>query len=57
MTEKGRNDFCTVCRKETEYVLKKRNIIKTIKDVEYMFNITVAVCDKCGEEMSILGLY
>ncbi len=56
MTEKGRNDFCTVCRKETEYVLKKRNIIKTIKDVEYMFNITVAVCDKCGEEMSILGL-
>ncbi len=56
MTEKGRNDFCTVCKKETEYVLKKRNIIKTIKDVEYMFNITVAVCDKCGEEMSILGL-
>ena len=56
MTEKGRNDFCTVCRKETEYVLKKRNIIKTIKDVEYMFNITVAVCDKCGEEMSIPGL-
>ncbi len=56
MAEKGRIDFCTICRKETEYTLQKRNIIKTIKDVEYTFCITVAVCVECGEEMSIPGL-
>lgn len=56
MIEKRRIDFCTVCRKDTEYTLQKRNIIKTIKDKEYTFSITVAVCDECGEEMSIPGL-
>ena len=56
MAEKERIDFCTICRKETEYVLKKRNIKKIIKDVEYMFNITIAICRDCGEEMSIPGL-
>ena len=54
MTQK--TDFCTVCRKETEYTLQKRNIEKTIKDVEYTFSITVAVCNECGEEMSLPGL-
>ena len=56
MKEKGRLDFCTVCRKEAEYTLKKRDIIKTIKNREYTFNITVAVCNECGEEMSLPGL-
>lgn len=56
MTTKGRIDFCTVCRKNTEYTLQKRNITKTIKGIGYSFNITVAVCNDCGEEMSIPGL-
>lgn len=56
MAEKRRIDFCTVCRKETEYTLQKRNIKKKIKEVEYTFGITVAKCDECGEEMSIPGL-
>ena len=56
MTEKGRRDFCIECRKETEYLLQKRNIVKTIKDKEYTFGITVAVCAECGGEMSIPGL-
>lgn len=56
MKENGRNDFCMSCRKETEYTLQKRNIVKTIKDAEYTFSITVAVCDECGKEMSIPGL-
>lgn len=56
MTEKGRKDFCLECRKETEYLLQKRNIVKTIRDKEYMFGITVAVCSECGEKMSIPGL-
>ncbi len=56
MTEKGRRDFCIGCRKETEYLLQKRDIVKTIRDKEYTFGITVAVCAECGEEMNIPGL-
>ncbi len=56
MTEKGRRDFCIECRKETEYILQRKNIVKTIRDKDYTFGITVAVCAECGEEMSIPGL-
>lgn len=56
MAEKGRRDFCIECRKETEYLLQKRDIIKTIRDKDYTFGITVAICAECGDEMSISGL-
>ena len=56
MKEKGRRDFCIECRKETEYLLQKKDIVKNIRDKEYTFAITVAVCAECGEEMSIPGL-
>lgn len=56
MTGKGRRDFCIECRKETEYLLRKKDIVKNIRDREYTFEITVAVCSECGEEMSIPGL-
>ena len=56
MSEKGKRDFCIECRKETEYLLQKKNIVKQIRDKEYTFAITVAVCAECGEEMSIPGL-
>lgn len=56
MSYKQKADFCTTCRKNTEYVLQKQNITKKIKDKEYLFSITSAVCCKCGEEMSIPGL-
>lgn len=56
MTEKGRRDFCIECRKETEYLLQKKDIVKNIRDRDYTFGITVAVCAGCGEEMSIPGL-
>lgn len=56
MTENGRRDFCIECRKETEYLLQKKEIVKTIRDKEYTFRITVAVCAECGEEMNIPGL-
>lgn len=49
-------DFCTECRKECEYTLEKRNFTKMIRNKEYTFNITFAVCSECGVEMSILGL-
>lgn len=56
MAEKGRRDFCIECRKETEYLLQKKDIVKTIRDREYTFGITVAVCAQCGEKMNIPGL-
>ena len=56
MAEKGRRDFCIECRKETEYLLQKRDIVRTIRDKEYNLDITVAVCAECGKEMSIPGL-
>ena len=55
MTE--RRDFCIECRKETEYFLQKKDIVKNIREKDYTFGITVAVCAECGEEMSILGLF
>lgn len=56
MAEKGRRDFCIECREETEYLLRKTDIVKKIRDKEYTFGITVAVCAECGGEMSIPGL-
>ena len=41
MTEKGRRDFCIECRKETEYLWQKKDIVKNIRDKEYTFAITV----------------
>lgn len=56
MMGKKRKDFCIECRKETEYLLQKKDIVKTIRDREYIFDITVALCTECGEEMSLPGL-
>lgn len=55
MTEKRRN-FCTECRKETSYHLENQKYHKVIRDKEYEFKITVAICDECGQEMDIPGL-
>ena len=51
-----RIDFCTHCRKETEYILQKRNIVRTVNGIEHAFSITVAICNECGEEMNPHGL-
>lgn len=56
MAQQGRRDLCIECRKETEYILQKRDIVKKIRNKEYTFGITVAVCAECGEDMSIHGL-
>ncbi len=56
MAEKERKDFCIACRKETEYYLQKMPVTKTIREKEYMFYITTAICSECGEEMSLPGL-
>ncbi len=56
MAERRRTDFCIECRNETEYMLQKRRIVRMIRDREYSFEITMAICSECGEEMSIPGL-
>ena len=56
MEERKKTDFCIECRKNTEYILKKKDISKIIKGKNYIFSITVAVCSECGEEMSLPGL-
>lgn len=56
MNSERRTGFCIECRRETEYVLKKKMMSKTIKGREYIFSITTAICSECGEEMSLPGL-
>ena len=50
----NQRDFCTECRRETNYTLKKIN--RTIRENKYTFEITAAFCNKCGGEMGISGL-
>ena len=38
-TPKGKTDFCTMCRQNTGYTLKKQSINKIIKGVEYSFKL------------------
>lgn len=49
-------DFCTACRKDTTYKLCKKVIPKVIKGKKYEFEITVAKCNECGQEIDIPGI-
>jgi uncharacterized phage-associated protein len=55
-TMRERKDFCTECRRETSYTLKKIKINQTIREKKYTFEITAAFCNECGGEMGIPGL-
>lgn len=52
----NQRDFCTECRRETSYTLKKIKINRTIREKEYTFEITAAFCNECGGEMGVPGL-
>lgn len=56
MAEKKKIDFCTKCRKETEYFLTKKGIVQIIEGRDYCFFITAAICKECGALMSPPGL-
>lgn len=56
MAKERKVEFCTQCRAETTYQLRKRVVQKVIKEKTYDFEIIVAVCVECGEEMDIPGL-
>lgn len=56
MMKERNTDFCTACRKETEYEIKIIPKKEKIKEKEYEFQFTTAVCKNCGEEMMLPGL-
>lgn len=56
MSENARRDFCTECRKNTEYEIIKQVRQEIIRDRKYEFTFTTALCKECGEEMAVPGL-
>lgn len=56
MMKREKCSYCINCRKNTEYTLRKVSKKYTIRDTEYEFDITEAVCKECGESMSIPGI-
>lgn len=56
MAKRGRRDFCTACRKDTEYEVRKIAEKETIREKEYEFIFTAAICRECGGEMDLPGL-
>lgn len=53
---KERTQFCVECREETTYLIRSVLRKKYIKDKEYEFLVSEAVCEKCGELVNIPGL-
>lgn len=53
---KEKREFCSECRKECEYEIKKVLRNYTIKEKEYVMEVTAAFCKECGEEMNIHGI-
>ena len=48
--------FCVECRDVTSYTLQKKLVKKMIRGEELTFEITCAICDQCGEFMSVPGI-
>ena len=53
---KERSAFCAECRKTTQYEFKKVVRKYTIREKEYEMEVTVAVCENCGEEINVPGI-
>ena len=53
---KRRTGFCTECKEETTYRIQRVLCTKCIKDKEYVFEVSEAVCDKCGGAVKLPGL-
>ena len=56
MNQKKYTDFCTQCRKYTEYDIKKTAETELIKNCAYTFTFTAAFCRECGSEMPLPGM-
>lgn len=53
---KERIQFCIECRKETMYRIQRVPYEKCIRGKDYEFEISEAVCENCGETVSLPGL-
>lgn len=48
--------FCVECRSERTYGMRRIPYKKSIREKEYVFEITEAFCEVCGEPVSVPGL-
>ncbi|MDY2957695.1 type II toxin-antitoxin system antitoxin SocA domain-containing protein, partial [Floccifex sp.] len=53
---KEKLSFCSECRKECQYEIKKVWRNYTIREKEYEMEVTAAFCKECGEEINIHGI-
>ncbi len=53
---KERRQFCIECREDTKFRIQQVPYRKCIKDKEYEFIISEAICEKCEEVVNIPGL-
>lgn len=56
MPERMHEVLCWNCRKRVSYRIKARKDERIIKGVAYSFNEKYALCDECGEEITVPGL-
>lgn len=56
MIDLEEKEFCEVCKKREVYSFKKVPFKQVISNKEYEFEITIAVCENCGEEVGIPGI-
>lgn len=54
--EKERISFCTECRKEVPYEVRRVKIKHTIKEREYTFEVNKAFCKECGTQTDVPGM-
>ena len=52
----GNRHFCTECGNFVTYSVDKKKTQKNIRDKEYNFEVTIAVCDGCGAEVNVPGI-
>lgn len=56
MAKEGRHDYCTTCRRMTDYHLTRIPVTEVFHGTEYTFLLTAAVCEECRQAMNIPGL-
>lgn len=56
MSERMHEVLCWNCRKRVPYRIKARKDKRIIKGVAYLFDEKYALCEECGEEITVPGL-
>ncbi len=51
-----KTQFCIECREETRYRIQRVLSTESIRDKEYVFEVSEAVCEKCGGVVNVHGL-